>query len=643
MVEECFGRARYKFEKDDKVAFASRAAYAKYQSKDIKVPYLDEPRELHRNEFVVRSGTSECFDYVGKVVKVLPNGDVEVEFSRNAICIIEPDALVKMPFPVTGSLVRLVDDIRPDGNLQLIHMEFPYDSRTDVCGGMCIVLDDGCMNPNGIPVTLGKKFGFVSLLHLDFIARPLYMDFRRTLLICEFSDGDSETWLKEVHEDLKNFLTQLPDVDISSIVANSPFAPGDIVKVISDVTKHISWQVQQYQMNVHGPFHQAFLEMWYDPEEHRLRSDRRLASTLLAECLLEPGEVVQVNHNGDTIVMFSNGWVWCVRSSCLQLADSSEACSEAAGRRVATNISRTVDDLICSTLSLQNVELHGECLRVACFSGNKALLEQMLLGSNMSLETEDENGNKPLHYAAQGNQPEILEFLIRCGANINATNKRSRTALHYAVQERLVKCVRELTKRQETLDINIQDDNGNSPFLVAAANGYPEIGNELVQLPNVDFTITNKCGLNALHIAAFKGHSWLVKMILSKESNLINSQQEELGYTALHFAVSRGHKDVVAALLTHESCAVDIPNKDEETPLLLAAEKGHWSIAAKLLLAGANVNKGDGHGDTVLHICLKKDKYDRKKPWDYPSTCAMRAECGERDMQQMLQNAHRCI
>ncbi|XP_055446987.1 myotrophin isoform X2 [Bubalus kerabau] len=73
--------------------------------------------------------------------------------------------------------------------------------------------------------------------------------------------------------------------------------------------------------------------------------------------------------------------------------------------------------------------------------------------SNLSLdEGEDvnrtlEGGRKPLHYAADCGQLEILEFLLLKGADINAPDKHHITPLLSAVYEGHVSCVKLLLSK----------------------------------------------------------------------------------------------------------------------------------------------------------------------------------------------------
>nr|XP_028602519.1 myotrophin-like [Podarcis muralis] len=64
-----------------------------------------------------------------------------------------------------------------------------------------------------------------------------------------------------------------------------------------------------------------------------------------------------------------------------------------------------------------------------------------------------EGGRKPLHYAADCGQLEILEFLLLKGADMNAPDKHNITPLLSAVYEGHVSCVKLLLSKVRNGDL----------------------------------------------------------------------------------------------------------------------------------------------------------------------------------------------
>ncbi|KAE9391467.1 ankyrin, partial [Gymnopus androsaceus JB14] len=68
---------------------------------------------------------------------------------------------------------------------------------------------------------------------------------------------------------------------------------------------------------------------------------------------------------------------------------------------------------------------------------------------------------------------------------------------------------------------------------------------------------------------------------------------------ALRQASQNGHVAIVKLLLDHEAYP-DIPGFHKTSPLVIAAQRGHYDIVSLLLKNGANVNAQNKNGSTAL-------------------------------------------
>ncbi|XP_077535208.1 uncharacterized protein LOC144147054 isoform X3 [Haemaphysalis longicornis] len=602
--ERCPGLRINKFRPGDYVAIASRTEISRIHVHGSR--YFD---------------TSSCFETIGTVEKVTATSNVEVIFGENIACTIEADALVKVRNLWRGDLVKLVEDIRGDGNAKFTNDDISKQQTQDI-GRFFLVSESS--DPLKILVIGEKDKDTFSTIHLDSVASLLYGEFRKIVANAACDDSGSPRLTGELLAVLPECIQDLPCVLMFASSNSSPYAPGDVVKISNEVIQFVQrYTKQTVQMSPGNALPDVVNECSEDDNPDIDRTEISQFAAAL-DSLLQPGKVVDVNSDGDVIVESADGPGWCIQSRFLQPVDSADACSEGTRTSHPKKVSEAVDYCIRHALTLKEEELRQLCLHAACFAGNMDLFQQSLLG-NIAVDSEDLYGNKPLHYAAQGNQPEMIKFLLSKGANINATNKNHHTALQFAVKLGFVDCVRELTNHPQSLNPNIQDDSENTALHVAIAKRNGEIINELVTLPKVDFNVTNKYGLTTLHVAALKGNAAVVEKILSKGYHLVNHRQEAEGYTALHFAASSGHYSVVQTLLMQDTCMVDLENKYGATALLLAAGEGHWDIVEMLLFAGANVNKADRQGNTPLHMSLMKAKERLTKSLPMPTSPAMKA------------------
>lgn len=78
--------------------------------------------------------------------------------------------------------------------------------------------------------------------------------------------------------------------------------------------------------------------------------------------------------------------------------------------------------------------------------------------------------------------------------------------------------------------------------------------------------------MTALMMAAAAGRIENVEHLFQKEGNMV----QNIGWTAIHFAATGGDKDVVDFLLKKET--KHLFTKQKATPLMLAAERGHFEL-----------------------------------------------------------------
>lgn len=276
--------------------------------------------------------TSSCYGLIGTVKSVLRTGDVKVDFGLNILCTIKPDELVKVPRLFPGALVKLVDDIRDGGDLNLEGAS-EYDTMAEFCGGVWVVLEDSDRHPDKVLLLLGNASNTLSRFHLDVIASPLQG--RCMTDNISISTGRRESRTEAGFLALQNSMLDPPDAHLVLSGMPSTYAPGDDVNVSGEATDFLLWLKYHPGSTAMFPF---VGRMWQiqvgvpAADWERSWDDRvpRLKQTALnqASSLLTTGKVLHVNHDGDAMVLFSDDCVWSIRSGLLQLAERTDACSQ---------------------------------------------------------------------------------------------------------------------------------------------------------------------------------------------------------------------------------------------------------------------------------------------------------------------------
>ncbi|XP_010881128.1 ankyrin repeat domain-containing protein 6b isoform X3 [Esox lucius] len=109
-------------------------------------------------------------------------------------------------------------------------------------------------------------------------------------------------------------------------------------------------------------------------------------------------------------------------------------------------------------------------------------------------------------------------------------------------------------------------------------------------------------GRSPLHLASYKGHSEVVRILLKAGCDL--DIQDDGEQTALHRAAVVGNSDIISALI-QEGCALDRQDKDGNTALHEVSWHGFSQSVKLLVKAGANVHAKNKAGNTALHLACQ--------------------------------------
>jgi len=276
------------------------------------------------------------------------------------------------------------------------------------------------------------------------------------------------------------------------------------------------------------------------------------------------------------------------------------------------------------------------------------LLEAVKRGDHAAVRTLARNraevnraepdGTTPLHYAAQGNDVELMSLLIKAGANAKAANR-------YAVQPLTLAATNGSAAAIEVLlaagaDANAAGPGGEPVIMTAARTGSVDAVRRLLTRGANANVVEPWLGETALMWAASENHAGVVRLLIESgaaantrskvldapvlefpRSGGPNSPLPRGGWTALMFAAREGSIDAARALA--ESGAdlnatalpqTDVPMKPEEveaaakgvgtTAMVYAIINSHFDLAAALLEKGADPNVADLAGEAALYAAV---------------------------------------
>jgi ankyrin repeat protein len=141
-------------------------------------------------------------------------------------------------------------------------------------------------------------------------------------------------------------------------------------------------------------------------------------------------------------------------------------------------------------------------------------------------------------------------------------------------------------------------------FLKAIKEGQVSTTKDILEKHSVELdlnSLTDEIGNSPAWYAVAAGNLPLLKLLVEVGKADVKRKVDFLEETLLHLAIrSRGYVDVVEYLLRDCHAEVDVPDRDGDTPLMLACYYRFKEIVKILLHHGANVNYQNRTGFTVL-------------------------------------------
>ncbi|XP_023272618.1 transient receptor potential cation channel subfamily A member 1 [Seriola lalandi dorsalis] len=227
---------------------------------------------------------------------------------------------------------------------------------------------------------------------------------------------------------------------------------------------------------------------------------------------------------------------------------------------------------------------------------------------SQELNSCDEQGNVPLHWAVKKNKAESCRNLMDLGADPNILNAALLSPLHLAVNCGHNSLV-ELLVSYSATDCNLEGDLGNTPVILACSINNCEALSILIK-HGARLCQQNKLGHFAIHAAAFAGAKKAMEVILKAGEELGHSAVAHINYldksrsSPLHLAVRGGNIDTICLCIA-TGAKVDQQQNDRSTPLHLACTQGATEVV-KLILSSFDqvediINLTDGACQTPLH------------------------------------------
>ena len=199
-----------------------------------------------------------------------------------------------------------------------------------------------------------------------------------------------------------------------------------------------------------------------------------------------------------------------------------------------------------------------------------------LLSNKADVSVKNDQGWNVYHRAANDGNLKILQELIMHNKDyINDVDKKNLTPLHHAVYKGHIEIVSYLLSNKA--DVSVKNDQGWNVYHRASNKGNLQILQALVMHNNDYVNDGDDTNYTPLYHAVSKGHIEIVNYLLSKKADV--SVTTNQGWNVYHRAADYGNMKVMMALLESSCDLINGTNKAKETPLSIASNRGHKSLA----------------------------------------------------------------
>ncbi|XP_031848986.1 uncharacterized protein LOC116434587 isoform X1 [Nomia melanderi] len=274
---------------------------------------------------------------------------------------------------------------------------------------------------------------------------------------------------------------------------------------------------------------------------------------------------------------------------------------------VIKNEADMVRKVLKETVDVDSRNNYGRApIHWAASRGNTEIIE-MLIQAKCDIEARDKFGMRPLHMAAWYGHRDAVKMLINAGANVSAVNKKQYTLLMCAARGSNVDVVEYLAETVESLNGSATDCTGATALHHAASAGHPTVITALSNISRIELNAIDKKGQTPIHCACAQENMAAVEILIGLNAN-VDAQDCE-GNTPLHVATRTRHT-AIAQLLLRAGCNTELVDQMGFTPLHVAASQGCKGILDSMIQHGAALNKQCKYGNTPLHLACQNNEVE---------------------------------
>lgn len=231
------------------------------------------------------------------------------------------------------------------------------------------------------------------------------------------------------------------------------------------------------------------------------------------------------------------------------------------------------------------------------------------------LEKGIDKGNNAMIFASQGsrnkkNTLDTFQFLEKNGINPNTVDSKNRNPLHFiAGNSKDLSIYKYFIKKG--VNVNLQDHNGNSPFINAASRNTLEVI-KLLSKDIKNINLKNNDGRSALTNAVNRNSIDVVNFLLENNAdiNIIDKEGNTLSFYLINTfrANNASIFNTKLKVLTKNGLVINKLQNSENTLLHIATQRQNLPLLKKLASFKIDVNALNKEDLSALQIAVMKAK-----------------------------------